>query len=658
MLLALAAGPAVRAGAAPTGPTSARLTLVSQDPWTPLGGDLTLRIAATGAPADATVTATAYQAVTSRKGFETTMAGGSAGSVQSQVAVPFGGPDPLDSDGVRTVRIGLQSPTATRDPARLNLRRPGVYPVDVELRDADNRVLAAFRTPLVVAETAGQASVAAPLSVVWVWPLETPPTRLPDGTPDRSVTAALRPDGRLGRQVAALRAVPDVAVTLAPAADTLQGWVEAGRDDVTVGAGADTVRAVVAGRTHIAGTFVPVDQPSLLGHDAPEAVEDQVARAAEILGATYGPSLDRTVRLVQPASTSAVVRARIAGASTVVLDADDLTPVAEPRLTPALPITVRAPLFGGVETVTALATEPSVQAFLAGEQPPALRAQTVLADLVVIALEAPSTPRVVTVVTPPDLDAPADLFTALLAGLRDNPFLRAVTPGAVVAEIAPDPVERTLSDPATPAPPVGADAYRSVRDRIAAHARMAGADDPAVAAASRNLLSSVAEVVDRTAVPGGNEAYLRAAARPGREYLARIEVPSPGTITLTSRSGEIPLTFRNGTGAPVRVRVDLVSDRLTFPDGSATEIDLPPRSTTVRFSVETRGSGTFPVQLSVTSADGVLTVARERFQVRSTYVSRVGLVLLVSAVVILAAWWGYDLRRRHRRRRSAAGGDA
>ena len=110
------------------------------------------------------------------------------------------------------------------------------------------------------------------------------------------------------------------------------------------------------------------------------------------------------------------------------------------------------------------------------------------------------------------------------------------------------------------------------------------------------------------------------------------------------------MTFRNETGSPVRLRVALSSDRLFFPQGSVLELELPPKSSTWRVAVETRTSGTFPVGLEVTSIDGVLPISQRRLEVRSTFVSTVGIVLMVSAVVFLAAWWGLDLRRRRRRK--------
>ena len=71
----------------------------------------------------------------------------------------------------------------------------------------------------------------------------------------------------------------------------------------------------------------------------------------------------------------------------------------------------------------------------------------------------------------------------------------------------------------------------------------------------------------------------------------------------------------------------------------------------MRVAVEARTSGTFPLDLEVTSTDGVLSISQRRLEVRSTFVSTVGWILMGSAVAFLAVWWGLDLRRRRRRRR-------
>jgi hypothetical protein len=139
------------------------------------------------------------------------------------------------------------------------------------------------------------------------------------------------------------------------------------------------------------------------------------------------------------------------------------------------------------------------------------------------------------------------------------------------------------------------------------------------------------------------------------QYLGRLRVPAGNsTITLTARRGEIPVTFLNETAQPLRVRVRLRSDKMLFPTGDERVLDLPPRSTTVRFTVETRSSGTFPLSLTVTSPDGALQIQQTEVNVRSTFVSNVGLFLTIGAIVFLGLWWGNDVRRRRKRRAAEA----
>ena len=104
------------------------------------------------------------------------------------------------------------------------------------------------------------------------------------------------------------------------------------------------------------------------------------------------------------------------------------------------------------------------------------------------------------------------------------------------------------------------------------------------------------------------------------------------------------------------MHLKLESDRLLFPDGAERDILLPKnRSTTVRIAVETRGSGTSPVLMTVTTADGLTIPGGPTIiKVRSSFVSGVGIFLTVGAIVFLAIWWGWDIRRRHKRKGEAA----
>ncbi len=58
---------------------------------------------------------------------------------------------------------------------------------------------------------------------------------------------------------------------------------------------------------------------------------------------------------------------------------------------------------------------------------------------------------------------------------------------------------------------------------------------------------------------------------------------------------------------------------------------------------------TVKVLLTVTTPDG-LAIGKKTIQVRSSFVSGVGVFLTVGAIVFLAIWWGWDIQRRRKKR--------
>ena len=128
-------------------------------------------------------------------------------------------------------------------------------------------------------------------------------------------------------------------------------------------------------------------------------------------------------------------------------------------------------------------------------------------------------------------------------------------------------------------------------------------------------------------------------------------MPQNRSITLTARRGEIPVTFQNHTGHPVKVVVHMESDKLDFPGGSRLQIDLTRLNTTHRFPVVARTSGTFPIRITLESPDGDLIVGRARLTVRSTATSGVGLAISVGAALFLAVWWGRHALKGRRAKR-------
>jgi hypothetical protein len=100
------------------------------------------------------------------------------------------------------------------------------------------------------------------------------------------------------------------------------------------------------------------------------------------------------------------------------------------------------------------------------------------------------------------------------------------------------------------------------------------------------------------------------------------------------------------------VRVKFESPKLSFPEGDEQVLTLPPGNTTVRFPVETRASGTFPMTITLTSEDGRLAFGPPtRVTVRSAVFGGYAVALTVGALAFLAFWWGNHFWRTRRSRR-------
>ena len=132
--------------------------------------------------------------------------------------------------------------------------------------------------------------------------------------------------------------------------------------------------------------------------------------------------------------------------------------------------------------------------------------------------------------------------------------------------------------------------------------------------------------------------------------LDAVDMPEGRSITLTSREGEIPVTFQNHTGHPLKVVVKLQSDKLEFPGGPQ---GPGPDPVEHNRALPRRGPdvGTFPIRIVLESPDGKLTIGRARLTVRSTATSGLGVFISTGAALFLALWWGRHTVKGRRARR-------
>jgi hypothetical protein len=128
-----------------------------------------------------------------------------------------------------------------------------------------------------------------------------------------------------------------------------------------------------------------------------------------------------------------------------------------------------------------------------------------------------------------------------------------------------------------------------------------------------------------------------------------VTIDTVDNITLTSSTGSgIPVTVRNSSETPMRIRMQLASPfLLTAPEQ---DLELRPREAqTVTFRVNARSTGSFEAKLRMLAPGGRPIGRAVEITIRSTVLNRIALLITIGAALVLLALWA---RRFIPRRRS------
>ncbi|HLF99502.1 MAG TPA: DUF6049 family protein [Acidimicrobiia bacterium] len=670
------------------GPPS--LALAGAPAWVAIGSSLDLDVAITGDAASLELFVSVRSRLESRTAFDRTLDGeglrgtvasvtlpaatlatgvaGAAGTHRASVFIGEPPPPPTPSPDEPTPRTTTTTTPAPPPLPSLAVTQEGVYPLVIELRpsgseEAHDRLV----TYVVALDPAAQRT---PLSVAWVWPMAVDAPRLPDGSVGAGLGNAVAPSGRIGQMVAALAGFPDLPVTLAPRGAALDAWAELAAGATAAAPGSTTTdpatlaatslaalqaQAALQTRQFLAGTYARVDLPALARGGLAGEIAAQLAEGADVLRATLGIRPDpRTFLVSGGLEERSLSVLRQAGVDRLVIPRSSLEPVFE-QLTPARPFDIET----RGRPFRSASPDPLISGILGppeGDEIPsdAETAQRFLAGLAVVALEAPSSERGVVVVPPLTWTPPTTMLTLALRGLSSHPALSPVTldslfSGVDVAD--DDTAQRDLEPSGARRLALSREAIEGARARIASLATMLEptATEPALAA--RRLLLAQAEPFQRRGADPDAIDYLAGVDGVIGSVIGSVRLPDAPSVTLTAQRGAIPLTLVNDSGRPLRVRLSLTSDKLLFPGGATHDLVLPPRSTTERFTVEARTSGSFPMVVEVTSPDGNLAIGSFEMTIRSTAVSGVALTVTIGAGLFLAGWWGNHFRKSRRARR-------
>jgi len=648
LLLALATAlGAPMAGAQPAPPTAAtkgRMTFVAQTPWVPAGGDFLLRVHV-DRPAGASsleFDMTVFPAVATRSEYGETLSdrmGDTALVALQPVALADLRPE---TNGDVVLDIPVRNPALPRDPSRVLLPpRDGVYPVRVELRDrlagtvVDKFVTHLLHTP--------EVHVTPKLGVSLVFPVSAPPALQPDGSralPDGDTLTAM------AQGVDSVRATP---FALEPTPETVAAL--AASTDPKAKALLASLKAAAAERPMLNGSYVPTNLPALMAGGLDGEIASQLGRGAATLADDLGGRLDGRTWVADEALDPRVIDTLAGHGFDRLLAPDPVLAPIDQKLTLTRPFV----LTGRQTRVQAATADGGLASHFDNGANQALAAYQLLADLAVVYLDRPGDDerRGVAAVAPRDWRPNRQFLDILTAGLALSPIVEPISLDTLFGAVptarddsGANLVRKPAAPPATSLTDVVSD-LGDTRRNLNSLVSVLGAGSPAADVVEAELL--VAESSDLKA-KRQRDAYIAGADRQIQGQLDGIQMPEGRSFTLTARTGEIPVTFKNNTGKPVRVVVKIESDKLDFPAGTTVDLELTRLNTTQRFPVVARASGAFPIRITLESPDGHLVVGRARITVRSTAASGASLIVAMGAATFLAVWWGRNAMKGRRAR--------
>ncbi len=559
---------------------------------------------------------------------------------------------------------GVLGPAETRT---FRLRQPlaelasrqedAVYPLKVQLLSGDAPV-GELRTPMIFLSEPPQV----PLNLSWTWVLSAPLQYRPDGTfVSTELEQEVSPAGRLStlaRSLRMLRRTPvDVAVSPVLAdqlAKMASGYrvLEAGGTRVVPegsGGAADAARVLetlsrVARRRPTELLALPYGDavlPSMVQAGLGNEIATVMADGRSVVDSILGSPPQRAVFRPAHSLIDDAVMGPLSsfGVETVVLDANVVPPPSDQMFTPSGVVT----LSGSTAEMRAIVPDPRFMSI--GQQyvsDPVLGAQAALGDLAATWLEFPGRPRRGTAVVFSER-APLDpRFIRAFAGQAvSSPWLRP-TRASRFASLVDSVETRPVPRPRLPQIEAGylARLFDVRRSLTRFETAASGAGRLIDQLENRLLLAATTASAGATGLGLQFVDSVQATIR--RTYDA-VEV-NPGVVTLTSRQGFIPVTVRNTSGVPLRVRVKLIADlSVAFVTGNSRQIVLPPAERTLTFAVRAKTTGRFPVRVQVRTPGpdrAAETITQSEVVVRSTVYNRLALVLTVGAGLFLLVSWG------------------
>lgn len=120
--------------------------------------------------------------------------------------------------------------------------------------------------------------------------------------------------------------------------------------------------------------------------------------------------------------------------------------------------------------------------------------------------------------------------------------------------------------------------------------------------------------------------------------LQGIVLPDGQSVTLAAQEAAIPLTVDNRSDGVRNVLFTFESDKINVKQDRTT-MTLPPGVSTIDIDLQALSLGQSPLRVTIYTPDETTELARTQFAVRSTAIPGLGLLLSAAALVFLFGWW-------------------
>jgi Family of unknown function (DUF6049) len=666
-------GVAPQATAQPLG----RMRLLDKTPVVGTDGTFTLvaeYLAAETGPTDSEVEVAIaiYQRVTDREALLDSIDGvrlGSPISLRTQLLTELGSTTPsrTGTSGAvsgRRVIVSVKIGTCTEC---ISLSADGVYPISVDVRQTkDSTVQARLVSHMLVQ----RAATLSPLRVALILPMTGQRTLQPDGS-HRSA-----PLTRIVAASESLASQPNIplSVVLTPS------LIDAARTDVSIAGTLDTLASGLQGREIIAPTYESVHPR--LQHDGRlgEIMQGQWRQGIALLQQRFGDSVVDDMWVVGPddelpdrdgllqiAPQRLVVHSPLVATGLGPSPVTATRPNRKPQPT-AAPVVFdtgivfsdpnqsgqleREDAFEESSAITAVISDSTLTDHLRTDDP-VLGVSNLLADLTIAASSASANAGIAIAI--PNQAVRRDVLDQLLLGVGTNPNFKPVTATELFAlPLVTTPtgeyrsigrVVRSNVAPVSDSFLETVDETRRKIDGVAAMIQQPEAERSATNLGDRLFSAALADPDAGTASHNTTNAeaigkgFLDAARQSTDTALKGVRLGPGGPFRLTALKGPIGIRIDNATGGPVTVHLSVVEGRVRLSQDTAEQdVVVDQASQVVKLDVETRSSGSFDVQVLLTTPNGV-SLSRNAYTIQSTGVSGIGVTLTLGLLGLLVLWW-------------------